>query len=121
MPEAVRVVLVGMPAMLRQILREVVGRTAGLDAVAALPRQRLGSLAVLALEPDVLITGADEATEDEIVALLRPRWPARVLTLAPDGRSGVLHELVPRRIPFGELSPTALALVAGGRDPREAR
>lgn len=118
MPEPVRVVLVGMPAMLRHILREAVARAAGLDAVAALPRQRLGSPAVLGLEPDVLIAGEGEATEREIVALLRRRWPVRVLTLAPDGRSGALHELQLRRTPLGELSPAAVALVAGGRDPR---
>lgn len=90
--------------MLRQVLRRVVAESPGLEVVGEMAGDSLRSPYVLAAEPDFLIIGADEASEEDVDALLRWNCRLRVLELSSDGREGTLHEMRRRRTLLGELS-----------------
>ena len=110
-----RVLLLGMPTMLRQIVRRIAEDAPELDVVAELPDADLESPEVLDAEPDVVITGADPASEDAVTKLLRRRRAIRVLGISADARHVTLYELRPQRIPLGELAPATLVTAIRGR------
>lgn len=113
---ATRVLLLGMPTMLGQILRRIAADAPELDVVAELPDVELDSPEVLTAEPDVVIAGADRATEEAVASLLYQRRGLRVLGISADGRHGILYEMRPHRILLGELAPaTLIAAVRGDR------
>lgn len=113
---ATRVLLLGMPTMLRQILRRIAADAPDLDVVAELPDVELDSPDVLTAEPDVVIAGTDRATEEAVAGLFHQRHAPRVLGISADGRQAILYEMRPHRVPLGELAPTTLiAAVRGDR------
>lgn len=90
--EPVRVALVGMPALLGDIVRAVIDTEPGLRAVDA-----AGDIA------DVVVCTAGSRVGDEvIVPLLHRRSAARVVIIAADGRCAYVCT------PSGELSPATL-------------
>lgn len=109
-----RVLLLGMPTMLRQILRRIAADTPGLDVVAELPDADLDSPEVLITEPDVVIAEADRVSEDAVTSLLRHRHAVRILGISDDGRHGILYEMRPHRVLLGELAPAMLVAVILG-------
>lgn len=112
----IRVLLLGMPTMLRQIVRRIAEDAPGLDVVAELPDANLDSPEILIAEPDVVIMGADRISEDDVTNLLRQRHAIRILGISADARQVTLHELRPQRVPLGELAPAILvAAIRGGR------
>jgi chemotaxis response regulator CheB len=110
--KAVRVLLLGMPTMLRQVLSRVIAEAPGLEVVGEMPNDGLCSPNLLAAEPDFLIIGADEASDEDVAALLQRNCRIRVLRLSSDGREGTLHEMWRRRTLLGELSATHVVEVA---------
>ena len=70
--------------------------TAGLAAGQTVDRVR----------PTTVVCGALDPAE--VHELLRGHPSLRVLTVEGDGRCGSLHELVPRSVSLGELSPEGL-------------
>src|SRR6266496_2345851 len=109
-----RVLLLGMPTMLRQILLRIAADTPELDVVAELPDADLDSPDVLTSEADVVIAGADRASEDAVTSLLRHRHSVRILGISDDGRHGTLYEMRPHRVLLGELAPATLVAVIRG-------
>jgi hypothetical protein len=99
-----RVLLVGMPKLLRDLVKEilmsqsditVVGELTELDArlIASLDNSRAAAV----------IVGSSQAEVPEVFCrLLRERPSVRVLAIADDGRQTYLY------LPLGELSPTGL-------------
>jgi DNA-binding NarL/FixJ family response regulator len=105
--------------MLRDLVKEIVGREADMEIVGEVSegaqlvpaaRETDAEFVIAALD-DLELPAAYRALLDE-----RPRM--KVLGLAADGRLGVLYELVPRKIPLGELSAGSLvsAIRAGSDD-----
>jgi hypothetical protein len=116
----IRVLLLGMPTMLREIVRRIAEDAPGLDVIAELPDANIDSPEILRAEPDVVITGADRISEDAVTNLLRRRHAIRILGISADARQVALHELRPQRVPLGELAPAMLvAAIRGGR-PHES-
>jgi DNA-binding NarL/FixJ family response regulator len=108
--ERIRVVLVGMPRMLRDIVAGLVAAEGDLELVGdfADSDARLESLE--AVQPSVIIAGAQ-------APLLARRIGRRALVLgvSADGRESVLYELRPRERVLGDVSPsTLLAAVRAG-------
>jgi len=103
--------------MLRQIVRRIAEDAPELDVVAELPDAGLDSPEVLSAGPDVVITGADRASEDAVMSLLRRRRGVRVFGISADGRHVTLYELRPQRIPLGELAPATLVTAVRGGQP----
>lgn len=100
--ENIRVVLIDMPRLLRDIVSQLAGP--GLRVVRAYdaPVELVG--AVDRDRADVVITGAEAHEQRELDRLLAERPQVKVLGIAADGRSSSLYELVPRRRSLGELS-----------------
>jgi len=105
---SVRVLMLGMPIMLRQILRSVVVGIPGVSDVTELPHNDLRSPEVLVSGADLVIVGDEEASEEEIAALLRRHRRLRVLAVSSQGTSGFLYEMTPSRTRIEELSHDAV-------------
>ncbi len=105
--EQTLVILVNMPRMLCEIVREVVAHEPGLEIVdeqdgdAALARIR-------ASDACVVITRLDEPPSESVGRFLGAGSHVRVLALSVDGRDGTLYELRRQESPLGEISPTVL-------------
>jgi hypothetical protein len=117
-----KIVLLGMPTMLRQLLVRIVAQVPDVDIVAELPDDDLRSPRVAETTADVVVVDSDQAPPEDVAALLLARCRTKVLGLSSDGRRAFLHELRPHRVPLGELSPAALVEVLrrGGPQPAPA-
>jgi chemotaxis response regulator CheB len=113
-----KLVLLGMPTMLRQLLVRIVDQVPDLDIVAELPDDNLRSPRIMETPADVVVVDSDQAPMDAVVALLRSQCQTRILGLSSDGSRAFLHELRPHRVPLGELSPAALLEVIRKGEPR---
>jgi DNA-binding NarL/FixJ family response regulator len=100
-----RVLLVDMPQLLREIVRSVVAAEEDLELVAELADSRALQKAIPRHRPDFVI---GNSKPHDIDRLLEQRPTMKVLQVDGGGRSSVLYELRPTRIPLGELSPTRL-------------
>jgi hypothetical protein len=112
-----KLVLLGMPTMLRQLLVRIVTQVPDLDIVAELPDDDLRSPRIMETPADVVVVDSDQAPIDAVAALLRAHCRTRILGLSSDGRRAFLHELRPHRVPLGELSPAALIEVIRTGEP----
>jgi hypothetical protein len=109
--EQIRIVLVSMPRMLSDIIRELVDAEPALDIVAELD-PHAPPAAIEAWSPDVVVAGRAASTRwGEELLFARPR--RRVLAVDDDGRTGTLLELVPSRRELGELSRDTLIRALG--------
>lgn len=105
-----RVALMVQPAMLRDILTELLDAQADME-----PVEPAGPGGAEAAGADVLILSADTGTQAEAARAALRRFPAcRVLTLAGEACLASLHELRPHESPVGELSPRRLLQVIRG-------
>jgi DNA-binding NarL/FixJ family response regulator len=106
--ERTRIVLIDMPPLLREIVRDAVAREPDLELVAELED---GPGVAAALEhdgADFVIVGSDAAAAGQVSALVAAQRGLRALELRADGRESVLYELRPHRVPLGEISAETL-------------
>jgi hypothetical protein len=115
--ERTRIVLVAMPRMLSDIIRELVAGDPVCEVVAEIG-VHAPPAAVEAWKPHVVIAGEGaRAGWAEELLYAGPR--TRVLAVEGDGRTGALLELVPRRRDLGELSPdTLIRAIRAGAETR---
>jgi hypothetical protein len=107
--EPIRVLLVGMPRMLRGIVNGLVSVEPDLEIVGELGDVEAELPAIEASGATVVIAGVQAPL---LARRLSDR--ARVLGVSPDGREGVLYELRPHERVLGEISPaTLLAAIRG--------
>ncbi len=104
--ECIRIVLIDMPPLLRDIVRDAIAREPDLDVVAEHEVARLRE-AVEQDEPDFVIVGTDAASET-VRSVVADRCRVRALEVQSDGKESVLYELRPHRVPLGEISPATL-------------
>jgi chemotaxis response regulator CheB len=111
--------LLGMPTMLRQIVREAVATAPDIDVVGDLPGSLEHLDGVIAARPDVVVVNREDASDAAVARLLRECGGIRVLGVSPDGAQTTRYEMRPHQVPLGELGPAALvALIRGpGREP----
>jgi hypothetical protein len=105
----VRVVLLGVRGMLRDLIVKFLEARDGVEVRAVEHREaeqprspRMPDLVIAEMDPDGL--------PDDIWGLLGAR-PPKVLGIRHDGRQGYLYEMAPRRTPLGELSEATLERV----------
>jgi hypothetical protein len=112
--EQTPVILVNMPRMLYEIVREVVGSEPDLEIVD----EQDGDAALATIRASgacVVITRLDEPPSESVGRFLGAGSHVRVLALSVDGRDGALYELRPQERPLGEMSPPVLlAAIRGG-------
>jgi len=105
--ERTRIVLIDMPPLLRDIVREAIRREPDLDIVAEHDEIDVRS-AVELDDPDFIIVGEDAAAQQDVRMLVGARRGLRALEVQSDGRDSVLYELRPHRISLGEVSSDTL-------------
>jgi hypothetical protein len=102
------VLLVGMPTMLREILRSIVVKAPGVDAVAELANHDLRSPQVWESKAELVIVAAEDTAEDDVIALLQRCRPRSLLAVHSDGTSGVFYVMTPHRTRIDRLSRDAV-------------
>jgi chemotaxis response regulator CheB len=112
-----RILLARMPHMLRSIIRDIVSDEPDMEVVGELAGQARLLAAVEKTDASFVIIGHDgQDAPDTLGELFAYRPSARVLAVAREGRTGILYELRPQRIPIGELSASRLLAVIRGVD-----
>jgi DNA-binding NarL/FixJ family response regulator len=104
--ECIRIVLIDMPPLLRDVVRNAIAGEPDLDVVSERSVAELGE-AVEEDAPDFVIVGTDVASAN-VRAVVRPRGGVRALELHSDGKESVLYELRPHRVSLGEISSDTL-------------
>jgi DNA-binding NarL/FixJ family response regulator len=112
---SIRVLLVDMPRMMREIVATVVGAEPDLELVGEIEGPETLTAGARRTRPDLVIAGADPALGHLSRQLLGGHPRLRILEVDVEGRRGYLYELSPRRRSLGELSPKSLLAVARQR------
>jgi hypothetical protein len=113
-----RVVLLGMPTMLRELVHGLIAVPAdfGID-VEELPDATLSSPALRDRDIDLVILDTDSTSDHAVAAFLADHCRVKVLGVSADGRRGLLHEMRPQRVLVGELSREVLVDVVARSRP----
>ena len=113
---AIRVLLIDMPQMLREIIRRRLAHDGRFEIVGEYTRHVSIDFAVDRSRADFVIVG-DDVFESGLVRrrVLEEGPQVRVLAVRPDGGQTTLHRLRPEQIELGELSPECLVEVMAGR------
>ncbi|GGL04311.1 hypothetical protein [Streptomyces flaveus] len=106
----IRVVLIDMPQLLRQILQDVIDASPGMTVVRAHPRRVPLVEAVDRDAAQVVVFGQESLQlAPECRELLEQRPRVQVLAVSRDGVRTTLYGLRPHRELLGELEPEQLA------------
>jgi DNA-binding NarL/FixJ family response regulator len=111
-----KILIVGVPSLLREMLAEIIAEEGDMEVVGELSdhvgivelAERTGA--------NFVIAGLTQAELDSVYEdLLRQRPSTRVLAVTREGRQSSLYELLPHAETLGELSAeTLLAVIRGG-------
>ena len=125
--EPVRILLIDMPLMLRDIISSTLRSEPDMVVVGELPDAAADLAEVDGHDARVLIFGSRDGPAAGVtgVDLVRLRRDTVALAVSADGRRSVLYELRPCELELGELSSErlvhtireAVARVDAGRDP----
>ena len=107
--EHIRVVLAGLPRMLRDIVQRVLADAPDLDVIHSPEGLERLMDTLKEHDPDVVVTGLGPAQRiEQFAALLRAHPSLRILALEGDGRRAVMYELQPHAVPLGDVSTEGL-------------
>jgi len=106
--ESTRIVLVDMPPLLREIVREALAREPDLDVVAEHEASVDVRRAIDEADADFVIVGADATARASVASVVGAQRGIRAIEVQSDGTESVLYELRPQRVSLGEISPDAL-------------
>lgn len=113
----IRVLLIDMPQMLRQIIRRRLARDARFVIVGEYTEHVAIDVAVNRSNADYVIMGSDVFESRAVRQRLLEEGPQiRVLAIGPDGAQTTLYRLLPEEVGLGEVSPDRLTSVLAG-DP----
>ena len=99
-----------MTGVLRGIVRDALVGWPDIEVIEA--DEPAGGSTLDEVRPTTVVCGS--LAPAEVHDLLHDHPGLRVLTVEGDGRRGVLHELVPRSVALGELSPEGLLAAVRG-------
>ncbi len=105
-----RVLLVGLPRITRDMVREMLESRSDVEIVGETAEDGLAE-SVGRVRPDVVIIGAEEPALPAAAAALLDERALRVLAITTRAGTGVLAELVPRQAELGQLTGEALVKV----------
>lgn len=116
--EPIRIMLVGMPRMLSDIIGNVVKKQSDIVVVGELSSRTGLAAEVQRLEPDVVVIGLEGSRlPDECESVFDVDPHVRVLGVSGDGRELFACELRPQSEALGEVSPEKLMQTIRGRGP----
>jgi DNA-binding NarL/FixJ family response regulator len=108
--QPIRVLLVDMPQLLRDLIEHAIATDPDLDVVGTEPDVEALERAAGETDPEFVIIGLDHGDLPESArAFLEARSRPRMLGLEADEGTAVLYELTPRRVPIGAVTPEELA------------
>lgn len=114
--ERTRIILIGMPRMLGELIRELVMAQPDLTLVAEFDGQEAVLQAIQRSRADVAITSLDGPVRASVTDLLAQVPALKVLAVSADGSESFLYELRPHERILGDVSPqTLLAAIRGQR------
>ena len=117
----IRVLLIDMPQMLREIVRRQLVLDGRFEIVGEYTQHVSIDVAVARSRADYVIVGDDVFDLYSVRRRVLEEGPqVRVLAIRPDGGQTTLHQLRPEEIELGELSPQKLIDVMAGADGRSA-
>jgi hypothetical protein len=105
---AIRVGLVDVPRLLREILVTTFESQPDFEVDDTFGPSASLVAAAVASNADVLITASTALAISDLHTALFARPRMKILSIELDGRRAFLHELYPRRVALGELSPDGL-------------
>ena len=111
-----RILIVGVPSLLRELIGEIVAGADDIEVVGELP-DRGGVLEFLERTGATFVIAglAHPPNDSRWDQVLRQQPGLRVLAVTPRGRDSALYELLPRTAALGELSAeTLLSVIEGG-------
>jgi DNA-binding NarL/FixJ family response regulator len=120
--DEIRLLLIDMSPMLREIMRGIVAGRSGITVAAEYPK--VGSLLDVVDEhqADVVLFGDDSpGLSSECRELLETRPRVKLMLVSAEGRRTTLHELRPYREPLGEVSPDELVDVIRSSAARQVK
>ena len=112
--ERTRVILVDMPRMLHDIIKEVVSNEPDLEIVDVFEDRETALRAMPRTEPCVVITSPQGPASENVDGFFGGRPRMRLLAVSADGSETTLYELRQQKRDLGEIS--ARMLVAAIRD-----
>ncbi len=111
----IRIIIADVPAMLRDIVAEIIAAEPDLAIVDAIPNNADVKAAVRRSGADVVITQqADSEASFDNTALLYARHPLKVIAITGNACEGLLYDLRPHCESLGELSAAALVAAIRG-------
>lgn len=108
-----RVLLVGIPPLLGDVIRELVAELPDVDVVGDVALEHVPDATRTALI-DVVVLGAAGPVPPRCWEELFVRRPRRVIAVVEGGRRGYVCELAPLVSPLGELTAAGLAGAIAG-------
>jgi hypothetical protein len=112
----IRILLARMPKMLLDILSHIVASEHDMVIIGWVKDDEDLLMVAQRTRANVILVGhtaEDERQKYASLLLRRPR--IKVVAIASDGRTGLLYELRPQRIPLGEMSADALRSAIRGQ------
>jgi hypothetical protein len=103
--DTIRVVLLEMPQMLRDILKTTIAGHPDIELIDEPPddAEKLRAM------PHVVLVGTAAPSDADSKTTLLSRWPrARIIAVEVSGRQTSLYELRPYKTELGQLSPSEL-------------
>ena len=112
----IRILLAGMPRMLLDILSDIVASEPNMTIVCCVTDSENLLAAAQRTHANVIIVGQSAGDEgQQYIPLLFRRPRIKVVAIAGDGRTGLLYELRPQRIPLSQMSADALLRAIRGQ------
>ena len=117
--EQVRILLVGLPRMVRDMFEHAIGEQPDMALVGVAERAKLFELTREAEPSFVIVDAEDDSLPDDCRRLLAERPSLRVLGVESRAGRATLFELRPWRIAIGAVSPADVvdAIRAAARRP----
>lgn len=105
----IRILLADMPAMLMEIVAEILAAEPDLTVVEMLADSPDLKDAIKRTQAEVVVTQQISSIhESGNIARLLPDHRLKIIALTDNGRQGVLYELRPHRAPLGDMSADRL-------------
>lgn len=100
-----RILLVGLPRMLRDLITNIVNDQGDIRIVGHLRSDGVSLRDLERTEPDMIIVGLRDSKIPDVCKTLVERHAAtKVVGLYGEGRRGILYELKPHAVMLGEVS-----------------
>jgi chemotaxis response regulator CheB len=111
-PRSIRVLLVDLPPLLRELVAGTLDSEPGLELAYTEPEAERTAVAEAATRPDVVIAGLDAGRlPPACERLIADRASLRVIGIEAEDGTAALYLLRPERTPLGEVTLTEVAEV----------